>query len=473
MNHIKRNFFVLALGLLLGTAALFICGTESRADNAEANDFYIVHSAGCTCGNNNVYDTVILGSTHTYTIQMHAGLTFEDATWMCEPFQSTIDPTNRENADITFDTIGAHPILVTVTDSEGHEYTDTLSINVVTEKFEDAYLNICAKKGSSISILPQFRMFSEAYPDGALTTITEKNEWYTSSIESMKPAIINDALTFTPTQSGKYSVSVSFALPASGFPDGKTMASTTYTILIAENSITAGQNVAISGTKEDVRTFVPAETGRYKIEWLNSGRTGSEAIYTADGTQVERVDDLYGGYMLHAGQTYYILSGYTRPDDTNTYTYHIYLFTEDSDDDFSPSGQPSQGVDVDDSNGNAAGSNTSNGNSGMGNVGSNTTAPAQTVSVPKVKGKPKLKNKKGKVKLTFKKVKGADGYEIRYATNKKFKKSKKITVKSPKATLKKLKMGRKYFVKIRAFKRNADSQKVYGAYSKVVKINLK
>ena len=218
---------------------------------------------------------MILGSTHTYTIQMHAGLTFEDAIWMCEPFQSTIYPTNGENADITFNTIGAHPILVTVTDSENHEYTDTLSINVVTEKFEDAYLNICAKKGSSISILPQFRMFSEAYPDGALTTITEKNEWYTSSIESMKPAIINDALTFTPTQSGKYSVSVSFALPASGFPDGKTMASTTYTILIAENSITAGQNVAISGTKEDVRTFVPAETGRYKIEWLNLYRNNT------------------------------------------------------------------------------------------------------------------------------------------------------------------------------------------------------
>ena len=146
MNHIKRNFFVLALGLLLGTAALFICGTESRADNAEANDFYIVHSAECTCDNNNVYDTVILGSTHTYTIQMHAGLTFEDAIWMCEPFQSTIYTTNGENADITFNTIGAHPILVTVTDSENHEYTDTLSINVVTEKFEDAYLNICAKK---------------------------------------------------------------------------------------------------------------------------------------------------------------------------------------------------------------------------------------------------------------------------------------------------------------------------------------
>ena len=77
MNHIKRNFFCPCARAASGTAALFICGTESRADNAEANDFYIVHSAECTCDNNNVYDTVILGSTHTYTIQMHAGLTLK------------------------------------------------------------------------------------------------------------------------------------------------------------------------------------------------------------------------------------------------------------------------------------------------------------------------------------------------------------------------------------------------------------
>ena len=148
-----------------------------------------------------------------------------------------------------------------------------------------------------------------------------------------------------------------------------------------------------------------------------------------------------------------------------------------------PSGHPSQGSDIDGNNDHVAGSNnssndngnTGNGNSNTGNVinNNNNTDSTQVVSVSKVKGKPKLKLKKGKVKLTFKKVKGADGYEIRYATNKKFKKSKKITVKSPKATLKKLKKGKKYFVKIRAFKRNAASQKVYGAFSKVVKINLK
>ena len=126
-----------------------------------------------------------------------------------------------------------------------------------------------------------------------------------------------------------------------------------------------------------------------------------------------------------------------------------------------PSGQPSQGV------------STGSGNNSGSNSNVSTPAPAQKISVAKVKGKPKLKLKKGKIKVTFKKVAGAKGYEIRYATNKKFKKSKKVTVKSPKATLKKLKKGKKYFVKVRAYKLNSASQKVYGAYSKVVKITVK
>ena len=126
-----------------------------------------------------------------------------------------------------------------------------------------------------------------------------------------------------------------------------------------------------------------------------------------------------------------------------------------------PSGQPSQSVSAGGSNSNGSNSNVS------------TPAPAQKISIAKMKGKPKLKLKKGKIKVTFKKVTGAKGYEIRYATNKKFKKSKKVTVKSPKATLKKLKKGKKYFVKVRAYKLNSASQKVYGAYSKVVKITVR
>ena len=77
-------------------------------------------------------------------------------------------------------------------------------------------------------------------------------------------------------------------------------------------------------------------------------------------------------------------------------------------------------------------------------------------------------DKKKKIKITLKKVKGATGYEIMYATNKKFKKAKKITVKKPKATLKKLKKKKKYFIKARAINKNGK-----GAWSKVKKVKVK
>lgn len=65
--------------------------------------------------------------------------------------------------------------------------------------------------------------------------------------------------------------------------------------------------------------------------------------------------------------------------------------------------------------------------------------------------------KKGTLKVTWKKVSGAKGYEIKLATNKKFTKNKK-TLKIKKGsvvnkTIKKLKRGKKYFVKIRAYKK--------------------
>lgn len=65
--------------------------------------------------------------------------------------------------------------------------------------------------------------------------------------------------------------------------------------------------------------------------------------------------------------------------------------------------------------------------------------------------------KKKTLKVTWEKVSGAKGYEIKLATNKKFTKNKK-TVKIKKGsatskTIKKLKRGKKYFVKIRAYKK--------------------
>ncbi len=84
-------------------------------------------------------------------------------------------------------------------------------------------------------------------------------------------------------------------------------------------------------------------------------------------------------------------------------------------------------------------------------------------------------NRSGEVTLRWKKSSGADGYSIVYATNSKFKSSKKATVtggKSVTGTLKKLKSGKKYYFKVRAFK-SLNGKKVYGPYSSVKKITVR
>ena len=115
----------------------------------------------------------------------------------------------------------------------------------------------------------------------------------------------------------------------------------------------------------------------------------------------------------------------------------------------------------------------------------NTVDTTKKTDTKKVKApsKPSLssvKNDKSK-KLTakWKKVKDANGYQVEYARNKKFTKSKKsMTIKgnatkSPSFTTKKLKKGKVYYVRVRAYKTDADGNKVYGKWSKVKKVKIK
>lgn len=69
----------------------------------------------------------------------------------------------------------------------------------------------------------------------------------------------------------------------------------------------------------------------------------------------------------------------------------------------------------------------------------------------------------------------ASGYQIQYGTNKKFKNAKKITIKKCKTTSKKitkLKKGKKYYFRIRAYK-TQGKKKVYGAWSNAKNIKVK
>ena len=82
----------------------------------------------------------------------------------------------------------------------------------------------------------------------------------------------------------------------------------------------------------------------------------------------------------------------------------------------------------------------------------------------------KLKAGKKQLKISYKKKSGITGYEIQLATNKKFTKNKKtVTVNKAKTvskTVKKLKKGKKYYVRIRTY-RNFNGTKLYSKWSTI------
>lgn len=94
-------------------------------------------------------------------------------------------------------------------------------------------------------------------------------------------------------------------------------------------------------------------------------------------------------------------------------------------------------------------------------------------SKPVISSIQNLKTKKMSVKLR-KKDTGVAGFEMMYATNKKFTKDvKKVRFADKSKTVKKLKKGKTYYVKVRAYKLDSTNNKVYGSYSAVKKVTIK
>ena len=93
----------------------------------------------------------------------------------------------------------------------------------------------------------------------------------------------------------------------------------------------------------------------------------------------------------------------------------------------------------------------------------------------------KVSSKKKTVSVSIKGSVKADGYEIYRSTNKKknFKSVGEITGPSPiykdkyNKKKNKLKKGKTYYYKVRAFVYNDDGSKVYSAYSSVKKVKFK
>ena len=91
---------------------------------------------------------------------------------------------------------------------------------------------------------------------------------------------------------------------------------------------------------------------------------------------------------------------------------------------------------------------------------------------PKATKISKIKSKKRKLKITWRKkgkTDGVMGYKLQYSTSKKFKKAKTVTIykaKSKTKTIKKLKSKKKYFVRIRTYS-DVNDKRYYSKWSKV------
>lgn len=95
--------------------------------------------------------------------------------------------------------------------------------------------------------------------------------------------------------------------------------------------------------------------------------------------------------------------------------------------------------------------------------------------VPKKPEMKKLTAGKKKFTVQWKKDKKADGYQVQYSTDKKFKKNVKsvnVSKKSTKATVKKLKNGKTYRVRVRSYKK-INGKKYYSGWGKVKSVKVK
>ena len=134
--------------------------------------------------------------------------------------------------------------------------------------------------------------------------------------------------------------------------------------------------------------------------------------------------------------------------------------------------------------------NTNNGSGNNGVVGTspngNNLIESQTSSntqnsIPKVSKPSKVSIKsaknsgKKKITVTWKKQSKVMGYQIQYATKSSFKSAKKVTVKGAsktKTTISKLKKGKTYYVKVRAYVKSGGKT-VYGKWSAVKKVKIR
>lgn len=119
-------------------------------------------------------------------------------------------------------------------------------------------------------------------------------------------------------------------------------------------------------------------------------------------------------------------------------------------------------------------SNSSSASTSSSSSGVKKTTAAKKVSKPKKPVISKLETSKKSITVYWKKM-TASGFQVQYSTNSKFKKAKAVTVKGSgktSAKIKSLKKGKKYYVRVRAYK-TVNGKKVYGSWSTKKSITVK
>ena len=108
------------------------------------------------------------------------------------------------------------------------------------------------------------------------------------------------------------------------------------------------------------------------------------------------------------------------------------------------------------------------------NIPASTNTTTANISKPAKMKAPVVKAGKKKLTVSWKKDSKVDGYQIQYSTNNKFKKAKSLNCskKTTKNTIKKLKSGKKYYIRIRAYKK-ISGKKYYGNWSKAKTVKVK
>ena len=107
------------------------------------------------------------------------------------------------------------------------------------------------------------------------------------------------------------------------------------------------------------------------------------------------------------------------------------------------------------------------------------TETSQTTKVT-IPGQVKItsaKNKKKSIVVKWKKIKSVSGYKVQYALDKKFTKGKKIknisSASKTSHTIGKLKKGKTYYVRVRAYNKDSKGNIVSGKWSSVKKVKIK